>query len=560
MRPITTLLSLLSLFASTFAWSGGVGVGNAMRAYKATTGFSVSFSERLDLEVRPDGSFEINNASLVRSPGEVSKIEFIVTKGSVESFDQLLSYAQKENPGMTFSAVSFIGARGYFHEDKAQDRLAGLYYLFTGNYELVTIRIHALAAGNGLKWIAPIVRTFSYDETGPEVLGFQVNGSWLAGRVEQFFVRAKDEGSGIGLTEGDIAMELYPKSGPGKMVVVYGKINPIGNDWYSVEVRLGKLQPPGRFKLAHYFVADKAGNANLNWEDNGYFGKIPTVEVEIVNDGAYDVDSPLIQKFAVGPAWEAGKPATLYFQADDPSGIPASNIPSGGDCWINFSEVAKEGESYEGFPVCGDVRSAPEKGAGWYAIELKLNRFLPEGNYTLNGFGITDTLYNYVSLNRNWREDFLSDPNNPKQPKVKGLTIHIKNRGQSDRKAPQFLKLRVDGPWVAGSTAQLFLKAKDDLSGIGTLFKDCLRFDWLMNEFPKYSAFSACNVSVTPIGDDWYSVWIPVPETLRGGTLFLESMYINDKAGHKNALWFDSRHPDKYDRTDIPRLDVEVVR
>ncbi len=545
-----TINALLCLIFSVPAWSGGgVGVGNGRTMYHSPVGFSVSYPSGLDLDVLSEHVFTISNASRVAKPGGVSRIQFRVTKGDVKSHDQLLSYLQRLHPTLVFQPVSFAGARGYFFEHRSATRLDGFYYLFTGNYELVRIKIHAVAEGDGLALIAPIVRTFGYDETMPEVLGVRVDGPWRAGEVARLYVHARDEGSGIGLRPHDIWAQLYPVSGPGKRMLFTGDITPVGNDWYAVEMRLPQLQAPGRYRLSHHSVADQVGNV--------YFTPVSPfpLEVEVRNEGDYDVDPPRVLEFASAPVLVAGKPAILYFRVFEPSGIVENNEPQSGDCVTRFQEI-RTSESIE---VCGKVRQAPEKGPDWYAIEYTPNAFLPSGTYELYSFGMLDRAGHYLSLGKRWDSNVLEN-SDPQQPKVPSVRVQLQNSGAADHESPEILGVRANGQWRAGLTAELLLEVRDDVSGLAKKQRECLRFVRLTGDFTQLEGtFSICDYKVLQLGENRYSAKFVVPGHLKAGIYYLDSTLFRDGAGRGRYLNLD-RSGTHYESSHIPRVDVTITR
>lgn len=535
MKTFNVILALAIFLISSVAWTGGVGVGNARKAYKSPYGFTVSYPEKLALEVHSKDSFEINNTDLVKSPAEESKVEFRVSKGEVNSFEELLPFAQKENPELSFAPFNLDGARGYFHESKGIDRLDGVYYLITGNYELVRIRVHAFAAGNGLEWIAPIVRTFSYDDTAPLLLNFRANPIWRAGQTERIYFQLRDVGSGVA---DSLYFDLWVKGGPAigppdRQLRGFFPLHAADSDWYYVDVPLSPLQVPGRFQLGTIWYFDNAGNRFFNINDNGLFHldngqKMPALNIEIVNTGSYDMDPPVMKEFAASANWEAGKPATLYFRAEDRTGLklPAAG---GGDCSIRFDHR----DNGEWLYVCGTVRLASEKGKNWYAVDFKLNPFLLAGVYELKDVRIFDNLDNELNMSAGENGDYLEGKDlDTRKQKVKSISVRVKNKGPADTQEPEILGLRVDGPWRAGSVGSLLLHAKDDVSGIENFFKRGAYF------IGEGSDFVISEVSVTPLGKDWYSVSIPVPNR-KAGIYYLQQLEVFDKAGHSAQVWCD---------------------
>jgi hypothetical protein len=577
MRTLFCFLGALVLLAtSAFALDrGGVGVGNGRSVYHSPVGFTVSYAEALSLSVESDLAFAISNDELVSKTEKVSRIRFEASENAVKNLAELSAKIAKEHPGKRFAPSKLPGAQGFFSEEKTESRLDGWYFLLTSNLHLLEIRIEAYPSGNGLALIAPIVRTFTYDATKPVVheirLGSEV---WRAGSVQTVRVRAEDDNSGIYADKEDafsfVGLSRVKEDGSlerGKdPIILLGLWRDAGGGWYETRFTVPSNLAPGNYVIDGLSISDLAYNTlTLMASDRepGFFWqespKLPLPKLRIENSGVVDTTDPVFLGFREQEEeWQAGGTYRIYFQArDEESGITLKEMKCDG----LGSTFERNGISFLSRDNCGSPR---REGSDWYSVEIKLNPYLPTGEYYVDGLSFFDKAGNHSRLggekpftgyySNRWRDE--------KAPKRPVFRVKVRNSGVEDDKAPELLELRLETlEWKAGSQQTVRFRAKDTVSGInvggpvsglGLPVADDGPFQMLH--------FDGTIVSE---GNDWYRLTFEVDEFLQALEYFLHFFGFSDRAGNQVFVECKKSHVNQCTSESgsaIPAMRVKVVR
>jgi hypothetical protein len=560
------LISLVSI--STFA--GGVGVGNGKRVFRSPEGFAVTFSDALALKVESETAFRISNAETAPS-GKVSSVHFVVTK-RVDSQASLAALVAREHPGLRFDGIKLPGAEGLYSERRSPGELHGLYYLLTGNLDLVEVSVDAFAEADGLAMVAPIVHTFTYDVSPPKPIAMRAaNAVWPAGSTQKLYFRATDDNAGVAVGNFPTYIaDLYGANGkPLRRGVFYGQGQTMdeGDDWYSIEIRVGAFVPPGDYVIGSMELWDRALNVgtlyvNQDGDPTYSYGgtrtEIPLVHVRVTNDGPSDVTPPVFDEFrAAGGDWEAGTKQRVYFRLhDDVSGVDVARL----DC-LGLRSVRPTFADH--YAHSGRCRNGRDEGNGWYSIEVELGEYLPTGDYYMDSFYLYDRAGNQVVLSTDYPYDGFYHLGGPGGPAVPVWKVKVHNGGHADKTPPRLEEIAVDTTtWQVGGTYRLRFRATDDLSGVnvgghtyGYLFS-------LADEANRHTIY--LDQEIQSDGGDWYHVDVHVSPFLRPQEYFFESLSFSDRAGNGVNVSCDFRKPYQLCRNEngpaLKPLRIQVVR
>ncbi len=570
MRRIMFFVTLLSLVAiSSFA--GGVGVGNGKSVYHAPQGFSVEYRDGLSLSVESERIFKITNANLVLGGEKVSKISFAVTQGKAHDIDELAKWLAKEYPARRFTETELPGTRGFYSDIHKAGRLDGLYFLLTSNGDLVEITIEAYPEGNGLAWIAPIVRSFVYDATPPVIEELMLKNSvWPAGTHQRVYFRAHDDYSGIALGQSPLAiMEKVGADGKRSAPHFFsrGDAREEGKGWYSLGFDLNQYLPPGTYRMSLLSINDRAYNTrSLGASDNSsspYYEsmdgpKIPVLKFAITNHGTADDHAPIFGDFRTDDSiWEAGKAYQIFFRlTDDISGVDVSKIR----CLGLESSFRINGDRF----YTSDCGKAKAEKDGWYSVELPLSHYLPGGEYFLENIEFSDKAGNESVLFLNSPDDGYYRGSTGQPLKVPLFRVNVRNAGQEeDITGPKLLEIYPENnEWKAGQRERIHFKAKDDLSGVAAGKNS---YGWalpLKKEQGMQTIF--IDTEIVSDGNDWYHVDFMVSPFIRGGDYSLGLFSFSDKAGNSGGISCTDGGPAdpcvNKNGPKIPQIHFKVVR
>ena len=505
---------------------GGVSVGNGA-TYRSPHGFQVEYRRELDLVVESQDLFRIENATLAKDRSQSSRIEFSVLKTQVKDFEELGIFVKNQHPELDFKQVKFPGANGLYFEKHQGGHLNGLYYILTVNKELVYVEIDAYAYANGLEWVAPIVRTFSYDIAPPVVHEFRVDGEWIAGQKNRFYFRATDDYSGVSDFMGTCGSFSTADRNYTRGILLCGTIIALGNDWYAIDVDVSPYVQPGEYTLRGFSLEDKARNSISLWNQDGYYGgqnsvRIPEFKIRANNSARVDVTPPVVHEFRVDGEWIAGQKNRFYFRAtDDYSGVS--------DFMGTCGSFSTADRNYtRGILLCGTIIAL---GNDWYAIDVDVSPYVQPGEYTLRNFSLEDKARNSIDL---WSRDGYYDGQN--SVRIPEFKIRVNNSARVDVTPPVLHEFRVDGEWIAGQKNRFYFRATDDYSGIRDFMGTCGSFSTADRNYTR--GMSLCG-TIIALGNDWYAIDVDVSPFIQPGEYTLRSFSLEDKARNPVSLWLN---------------------
>lgn len=541
------LFILLALASCTEKRHDGVNVGNGYSdpnsgtrvTYASPFRFLLSYPEALHLtKSRDEKRVVISNHDdasnltvTVRQPLR-DYTPFSSSKNVEEHLPALHRLLEKRYGG-NFSPVTLSGLKGFVWESRRNERIRARYGVLTDTLEIVEIEIDAVASSN----VTRIIHTFLYDAEPPVVLGFE-SGFPLLGASEEnwIYFHAFDEYSGISLEQthcGELTflgMNLPVMKRP--TVPVCGRVRHVSDDLYGMPVTVNRFRPSGEYRLTTFHLADRAGNVRTLRAEAGekfYRGTVVPVPVfQVRGTGVTDVLPPVIHELRIGAGPHlAGTRFDLLIRAtDDISGI--ADVES--QCWpflLGAAEFPLGG--VPDLSVCGSVRPL---GGDWYSVRVTSNPFRPSGSYWLAGFGLSDRAGNRVVLSgemnqaRFTRSDLLI-------PRVQ-----IRNPLRTDVDPPEIIEFKAEASYTRGKTGVFRFRATDDVSGVDLTIPVCGAFESVEAREGRRAALPICG-EIQALGEDWYSVEIPVSEYRPGGTYRLTTFEIRDVAENTRRYTWD---------------------
>ena len=570
-QAIAFLLMVFSLTAiSSFAEErGGVGVGNGRSVFKSEAGFSVTYADSLTLAVHSPSEFTISNVRLVKASEKVSKIEFTATRGKVKNVAEAEALFRERHPGKEIRYLWLKGAQGLAHEERTRDRLFGIYYVVTSNGDFVEITLEAYAFGNGMELIAPIVGTFTYDLTRPVFHHVEASpGPWRAGSRQWLRLRITDDNSGVNASWASAFLHRYTPDGKREPIYVdsFGPLKPEGDDWYRLDLEVGKFLPPGEYTLQSVTVHDNATNVGSVWTENPSEGlyrgpegqpRLEIVKVEITNSGRIDVRQPEILELRMDKrTWKAGTWNKLYIRArDDVSGINVRKIECGG---------LESVEAYKGGAFrTKECRNPKHERGDWYSIEMLAGKFLPSAEYFLPYISVQDNASHGLSLsNQNGQYETYRDGKKAIWGPV--VRVQVRNDGRADVTPPMIHEIRVDSNvWKTGTTQRLYFRATDDLSGVAV---GTNTYGYIVPVEKKEERRALYpDRAIHHLGGDWYYTEVQVNAYLEGGEYYLSGLSFHDRAWNNAgiACWMGDLEPapcKNKNGPEIPRLHIRIER
>lgn len=575
----------------------GVGQGNGMITYFSDLfGYVLKYDDRLSLNESTGGDVRIDNSDLVSEEEKISFIEVRVIDAefSDDTKPQILGdlekYLREEYSDAEWQTSEIGGAEGFFAEEKDGDELKRTYFFLTTEKHVVKITVEIREEGSGTNLVGPVVETFAYDVTPPEILELKVvNPKPEAGKPLTVFFRAKDDISGID-PEGKMCVSFRYSSERFELVDVDLCGDPVsqGDDWYSIRDELNQYIPAGRYYLSIISVGDVAGNGSFLLADteegfyiNRYDGSytdlrdpISLLEIRIFNPGPYDTTDPVVQGLRIDQSEvEAGQEFTLIVTAtDDVSGVAWRPSRFHGD----FRSREKHFR-HAGITIC---KITDYLGDDQYAVPVQTSRFLSAGRYELTTFILRDNAGNDTWGHLDWEEEphYYSYTNDDGLNKLAGVSIDVVNNGPSDLVVPEVHEFRIDKSEIrAGASFDLRFRVTDNLSGVETrrhLIPSWFRprFEPVSREFGGVFFYKDWTWhGFEHEGEGWYSTRIETNSYMPSGRYRLTAFAISDRAG--SALRLHASRKDKtyrtnaseyphYDKedTDIPVVEIEIVR
>lgn len=569
---LSLALGLLLAAATAFA-RGGVGVGNGRMVYQSPKGFVVEYREELSLAVRSNSEFEISNRELVQERDAISRVNFLVDEREIKSLGELKKLLALEYPARTFQLMKLAGAEGYFWEERAANELRGEYFIRTEKNLLVRVTLVAHAAGNGLDWVAPVVRTFTYDETAPVILAVAAEGSsWESGTVQALRLRVRETNSGLSKKSGYVSFQRYDEGGKpteGRFFLGTYKFNWTQEDEenHRVELSIPGFLPPGRYLLKSFTISDLAGNLtafaadnpNLeNYPGTGTNGRpaLPLVWVTITNAGLVDTTPPRVTAIRVDSHdWLAGEKHKVYFQVkEEGSGLTLDSFSCHGIHSFPFVAGKTAYSSKCGNPM--------HEGGDWYSLELDLDPYLPEGEYVFVSVSIEDKAGNYFLASEHnsdrWYQSKGEDTDLPL------LKVRVTNSASVDTTDPVIHEWYLESNvWKAGSTQRLYFRAEDDLAGIGE-FRGFAPHGWLKPVGEGDESLSRTiyiDRDIVSVGNGWFYAEIEVSAFIRGGEFYISHFSVADRAGNADTVRCSLEEScENKGGTELPQLKVTIER
>jgi hypothetical protein len=538
-------LVLLAALIGTSAGAGGIGVTNGRQMF-ALAGLTVQYAPELTLKEISKSAFSISNEKLVQPSERVSKVGFTVAKVPGKTLSDVKRALQKKFPAKQILAMEQPGAKGFFWEERSSSSIIGHYDLLTSNGDLVDIELEAFSAGDGLRWVAPIVHSVVYDASGPVMHELRLeNRTWEAGSTQKVWLRITDDYSGVKPEIGYSFEALDPK-GLTKKAYFYGEatLTPKGNDWYTIEVPVGSYTPNRKFRFSAFNLLDNANNRRRleAGENDAYYTyvaampkdpvprvrgpRVPSLRVRVINRGAEDSVPPQALGFRPdNTVWEAGSTHRVYFKlADDVSGVELN------DRLVSISQPCSTFQ-VNGARVCSGVAGVfvPYRAEGndWYSAEYKVGQYLPSGEYQVGAIVVQDKAGNNVMT---YFEDDM--------PTAPGLVpvfkIRIQNNGLVDTSRPNLLEWKIDSShWKSGGEGKIYVRATDEGTGLNlqSMFVSFEREDGSDSAF--FASDSKTNQSE---GNGWYSMKVKVDEFRQAGRYFPSFVAIRDLAGNETYV------------------------
>lgn len=560
------IMILLALTAST-AGAGGIAVTNGYRMF-AMAGFTVQYAPELTLNKASESSFDISNQKLVQKKERISKISFTVTRVPGKELSELKAELQKTFPGKNIREIAQPGARGFYWEERSSESLFGHYDLLTSNGDLIDIKLEAFAAGDGIRWVAPIVHSLVYDSSAPILNEIRFESrTWQAGQKQKFYLHISDDYSGV-KPEFFFSYEAADRKPENRFERAYysveAELQPEENGWYSVELPLSEYVPNRKFRIGSLSLSDVAGNQRryqAGENDDHYTStpaapgkRIPTARMRVVNHGAEDATPPQVVGFRPDSSvWDVGSTHRVFFKiVDDVSGVSLESRQIGISQPCSLFKVNDE-------TICNGKQSGEfaryrSEGSDWYSVEYTVRDYLPSGEYRINAIVTNDKAGN-LRMSR-FKDADVTEPG-----LVSSFILKINNPGPADTNAPKFLDWKVDSTnWKAGEKGKVFFRVTDDVSGVslenmGIIFKraDGAATATVQNEWR----------STRPEGEGWYSLLVPVDQFLQAGTYYPSFVMMQDEAANETNVDCEPNGSCAVrggDAISLPPLHVEVTR
>jgi len=520
-------------------FQGGIGVGNGMQSdakllsYVSPFGFSFSYASKLTLKKEAnEKQIIVDNSGLESRPDQQSRMEVNVLSRKGDSWENFRKLVEADHPDLAFEIVDFPGARALVWVKHEGNHLQSLYYFLTDGKDIVQTRLTASLPGNGLTWVAPIVKTMRFDVKPPVVHEIIFETPEVkVGEPAVVAIRATDDLSGIdiGKTVLRLCFDPDPKvadiSSEGQTWEI---ASDRGADWFRIRIPVGKWKPSGKFRLADLNLKDRTGNESVNYPE-------PATGLSVINSGVADTTAPDIHRVVIGKGNAvtlAGKMVTKEIWVvvtDDQSGLDLSQA-----CYEFLS--LSDHRVYR----ISDCRPLVEIEPGAYRVTFDLQKSLVTGQYILSLLRIRDRAGNSTELTGyggvfggNYR--LVTAQKEIKQSKHRPIGIILTNPAESDSLGPEILEFAPLPPMKAGTKGELRFRTKDP-SGI------FLRIDhqrltgqdrgrWLREANPRspHSIVFAPDIRKIEGTEDWYAAAFEIPPYLIPGRYFLSEFMVVDQ-------------------------------
>jgi len=572
MKRIVQLFSLTACLHGAAAWPGGTAVTNGRQVYNSPAGFSVAFGEPLSLTVISKVSFRISNEKLLQDGEQASQITFVVNQKKVASAEEVELLMAKEFPSKVLRSVAQPGATGFFWEERGSTTLKAQYDLLTSNGDFVEISVNANAAGEGIAWIAPIVRSLTYDVTPPVVHGLRTDGpEWEAGKTHKLYLKITDDYSGLKSLS---SLRFDQIGADGKRLkdhpqfFVNEKPHAEGGDWYSLSYEVPAYLPEGIYVLSTIYASDRAENTLSYVADTQdpaisyrafpqpYTGPLlPVLKVKVVNrSGKVDIDAPEFVGFRPdATVWQAGSTHRVRFKIRDQlAGFDNSPQAS---CLGQLSSTFEKDQTF--FEMRAENCAMVPDGNDWYHVDYKVPVNQPAGRYGISYVRLQDNAKNMVNQ---W---FGKEVKETEPGLVSSFFVSIANVNPEDITPPRILDWRVESDtWHPGETQMVHMKVEDDLSGLEVI-------RWLSFKSAAGSLDFRNPRLAKAEGAGWYAVPFTVDPYAKAGEYKVGGANVEDKIGNDASYTCEngvcavkeSHAWDKPARTEnLPALSIRLVR
>jgi hypothetical protein len=403
----------------------------------------------------------------------------------------------------------------------------------------VEVSVSAYPQGDGLSWVAPIVASFTYDVSAPKLLGVKLDSPiWKAGEVHQVLFKATDENAGVSLATSYV--NLTRTGGADTWINSDLGAKRLENDWYAQKITVSKFQAPGKYCVDHLQSSDRAGNYSFLkrahesqsvYEYSGDLAKtyptnIPVACVTVENPGLADSAPPMLLEVRAPEAvWDTTKDHRLSFRvSDDVSGVKVDEI----SCSYDADKF-----------TCSDPR---DEGGGWFSVKVKLNPYLAEQELKISGLSFKDNAGNgsdYTDDLEKGTYGYRRSLAPGKWPNamdsgVPVFTQRVKNFGQVDTTAPQFLGIDAPAPLRAGHSGRVRFKARDEGSGLllKTAESDLQVMDVILIPIAdnKGKSLWLSTHEIVAEGNDWYHADFFISPFAAAGEYFVWTTQVRDRA------------------------------
>jgi hypothetical protein len=156
---------LSGLMLLVIASCGSVHVGNGMKSYQSPHGFTVTYSDKLDLDVNSDGKgVSIDNSALAKqaTPDLVSRIQMQVDDDKIADLNALKALASREHRNRSFEQRNGAGLTTLVAKDgdpTLGQAYSAVYYFLLANGTLIRAEAIAVSEFRGLELIPPVLDT-----------------------------------------------------------------------------------------------------------------------------------------------------------------------------------------------------------------------------------------------------------------------------------------------------------------------------------------------------------------------------------------------------------------
>ncbi len=474
---------------------GGLEVGNCGTYYSHRHGFAVTFATQLHSSPHNDNYFRIDN-STVADRTSVSSLQFqtLNNPSGIHSLDELRVFAQTRHVGEQFLFIPtgnvVPGGSGIFSERRQGDQLRGEYYFFGAEDTILQFSMTAYEVADGIRWMAPIMRTFRYDGDPPIVDRFWLGREMApAGESIPIMIRMRDEISGlaggsVSFSFQFISADHRPASAQlFETFVTNEKQFQNEEQAYRFDISTRQFMPTGEYLLSYIRVTDLAGNATTisartsshtlfglgppnPWNIRRYFQGDPwallgavlpeDLQILTLHNDRGDAIPPEIHKLwtdrkrIIMNARPRDTFLNIYVQGtDNLSGLVGGRVEPNCDR-VGPDNVA---DCYRVFSP-QKLEPFPSEEPNTFVAHMKIDPFVPSGVYEVGDFSITDRAGNAVSSRS------IPESN-------RFMQVDLTNPMPADITPPTLLDVRATPERLRpGQVATLHVSSIDDVSGM----------------------------------------------------------------------------------------------